>query len=95
MGAKEQSMIHLTDEQRQQLDSGQVVDVTDPQTAQRYVLLRKEVYERLHNLVYDDSDWTPEEQLRLLAQSGKAAGWDDPAMDVYDHYDENRNKQCP
>ena len=88
-------MIDLTDEQRRQLESGQAVDVTDAETAQRYVLLRKEVYERLHNLVYDDSDWTPEEQLWLLAQSGKAAGWDDPAMDVYDHYDENRNKQCP
>jgi hypothetical protein len=88
-------MIDLTDEQRRQLASGQAVDITDPQTAQTYVLMPKEVYERLRNLVYDDSDWTPEEQLGLLAQSGKTAGWDDPAMDVYDNYDENRKKQCP
>ncbi len=87
-------MIEFTEEQRQQLEDGQAVDVTDAQTARPYVVLRKDVFERVRQLLYDDADWTPEEQLRLLAESGKRAGWDDPAMDVYDHYDENRKKQC-
>ena len=52
------------------------------------------MYDRLKKLVMDDGDWTPEEQLRLLADSGKRAGWDDPEMDVYDNYDENRKKLC-
>ena len=67
----------------------------DPETKQEYVLVRAELYERLKALLYDDGDWTPEEQLSLLAASGKRAGWDDPAMDIYDNYDENHKKLCP
>ena len=89
-------MIHLTDEQSQELrqSNGIEVRVSDPQTQQEYVLVSAEVYDRLKRLLYDDGDWTPEEQLRLLADSGKRAGWDDPVMDVYDNYDENRKKLC-
>jgi hypothetical protein len=88
-------MIELTDEQRQQLESGQVVDITDPQTSQRYVILQKEVYERVRQLLYDDAEWT-EDELRLqLARSAKDNGWDEPGMEDYDHYDENRQKRCP
>ena len=48
------------------------------------------MFERLKQLLYDDRDLTPQEQLGLLAESGNRAGWDDPEMDVYDNYDENR-----
>ncbi len=88
-------MIEFTEEQRQLLESGKVVEVTDPQTAQRYVVLRKDVYERVQRLLYDDSEWT-EDELRLqLARSAKENGWEEPGMDAYDHYDEERRKQCP
>lgn len=81
-------MIELTEEQRQQLNSGKAVDVTDAQTAQDYVVLQKEVYERVRHLLYDDSDWT-EDELRLqLARSAKDNGWDEAAMAAYDRYDE-------
>ena len=36
-----------------------------------------------------------EEKRIQLAQSGKRAGWDDPDMDIYDNYDENRTRLCP
>ena len=88
-------MIELTEEQRQLLESGKVVEVTDPQTAQRYVVLRKDVYERVQRLLYDDSEWT-EDELRLqLARSAKENGWEEPGMDAYDRYDEERRKRCP
>ena len=88
-------MIELTDEQRQQLENGKAVDVTDPQTAQLYVILRKDVYERVRHLLYDDSEWT-EDELRLhLARSAKENGWEEPGMDDYDRYDEVRQKRCP
>jgi hypothetical protein len=88
-------MIELTEEQRRQLESGQAVDVTDPQTAQRYVVLRKEVYERVRHLLYDDSEWT-EDELRLqLARSAGDNGWDEAGMDAYDRYDEEWRKRCP
>ena len=90
-------MIELTQQQRNELKqiTGNEVRVADPETGHQYVLLRAEVYERWRRLLYDEGDWTPEEQMRLLAESGKRAGWDDPAMAVYDNYDENRNKPCP
>ena len=90
-------MIELTEAQCQELRNtvGPEIRVSDPDTRQEYVLVPAQVYERLKHLVYDTGDWTPEEQLRLMADSGKRAGWDDPAMDVYDNYDENHTKLCP
>jgi hypothetical protein len=88
-------MIELTDEQRRQLASGQAVDVTDPQTAQLYVILRKDVYERVQHLLYDDSEWTADELRVLLARSAKDNGWDEAGMDAYDRYDEELRKRCP
>ena len=89
-------MIELTEQQRQELrrTNGNEVRIADPESGREYVILPAEVFERLKRLLYDDGDWTPEEQLRLLAESGKRAGWDDPAMDVYDNYDLNSKKLC-
>jgi hypothetical protein len=88
-------MIDLTDEQRQQLEGGKAIEVADPQTARLYVMLRKDVYERAHALLFDDSEWT-EDELRLqLARSAKENGWDEPGMDAYDRYDEERSNRCP
>ena len=67
-------MIDLTEDQRSQLESGQAVDIIDPQTAQPYVLLRKEVYERVRRLLYDDAEWTAEELRQMLARSAEANG---------------------
>jgi hypothetical protein len=88
-------MIELTEEQRQELESGKAVSVTDSQSAQDYVVLRKDVYDRVRQLLYDDSEWT-EDELRLhLARSAKDNGWDEPGMQAYDHYDEELRKRCP
>ncbi len=89
-------MIELTKELGRELKEagGNVLDVSDPDSGQRYVIVKADIYERLKQLLYDDKDLTPDEQLRLLADSGRRAGWDDPAMDVYDSYDENRRKSC-
>lgn len=87
-------MIELSEDQRRQLESGQAVDVTDPQTAQRYVVLRKDVYEKVRHLLYDGSEWTDDELRLQLARSAKDNGWDEPGMDAYDRYDEERRKRC-
>jgi hypothetical protein len=87
-------MIELTEQQRQQLDSGAAVDVTDPQTAQHYVVLRKDVYERVRQLLYDDSEWTDDDLRRQLARAAQANGWDEPGMEAYDRYDEEQGNRC-
>ena len=88
-------MIELTQEQRQAIAGMESPVILELETKQSYVLLRKEVFDRIRGLLYDDSDWTPAEQSQLLAESGGRAGWDAAEMDVYDHYDENRKKLCP
>ncbi len=86
-------MIELTEEQRHQLENGKAVDVTDAQTAQCYVVLKKDIYDRVRRLIYDDSDWSDEEMRLQLARSAKENGWDEPGMDAYDRYDEERRQQ--
>jgi hypothetical protein len=88
-------MIELTDEQRQQLEIGKAVDVTDPRTDQPYVILRKDVFDRVRHLLYDDSEWTDDDMRAHLAQSARDNGWDEEGMDAYDHYDEEMRKRCP
>jgi hypothetical protein len=81
-------MIELTSKQRLELEEGRAVAVIDPETAQSYVILRKEVYDRVRRLLYDDSAATPDELRGMLARSAEANGWDEPGMDAYDRYDE-------
>ncbi len=88
-------MIEFTAEQREQLASGKAVKITDPETAQRYVVLSQDVYEKAQRLLFDDSDWTEEELRHQLARSAKENGWDEPGMDAYDRYDEELQKRCP
>jgi hypothetical protein len=85
-------MGELTPEQRRQLDRGEAVTVTDPGTGASFVILRKDVYDRVRALLYDDSEATHDELRAMLARSSAANGWDEPGMDAYDRYDEER--QC-
>jgi len=61
-------MIELTEQQRQALAAaGETpANVIDPETRAAYVLVRREEYERLKDMLYDDSPWTDEE-MDLLA----------------------------
>jgi hypothetical protein len=84
----------LADDQRQALaeQGGSPVYVVDPATNARYVLLRAEQYDRVKALFADGEDSDPRELYPLVEQSFLKAGWDDPAMDVYNDYDAHRPK---
>ena len=69
-------MIELTEEQRQELKQTEPIAI-DPKTKETYILLRKEAYERLKELAYDDSSWTDEERQLLAWEAGKHAGWEE------------------
>ena len=60
-------MIELTPQQRHELIEPEPV-ANNPETKETYVLVRKEVYERLRELLYDDSPWTDEEMDLLAAE---------------------------
>ena len=63
--------------------------VCDPGQATSFVLLRTEVYERYKGL-FEDVPVTEDERRFQLAEFGRRAGWDDPAMDAYDELDPRR-----
>jgi hypothetical protein len=76
--------IQLTEEQALAVASSEAVPpiVVDPKTQTNYVLIRKDVYERLTREEYDDSPWTAEERDALAWEAGKHAGWEE--MSEYD-----------
>ena len=65
------------------------IRVSDPAQNATFVLLRADVYERFRAL-FEEDPVTEKERLFQLEQFGKRAGWDDPAMDMYDDLDPRR-----
>jgi len=63
--------------------------VSDPSQTSTFVLLRADVYERFKSL-FEEDPVTEQERAFHLQQFGKRAGWDDPAMDVYEDLDPRR-----
>jgi hypothetical protein len=78
-------LITLTKEQRTELNAS-TPRVIDPDTQQRYVLVPEDVYERMEAILVPGRLTAAEQQIALHA-AGLRAGWDDPAMDVYDRED--------
>ncbi len=77
-------MIELTSEQRRGLETaGPVV-----QTNTMYILVRKDVYERIKGLLGEE-DWSGEAYQAAMEVFARD-GWDDPRMDVYDELDPRR-----
>jgi len=77
-------MIELTQEQRRQLEVGEVFVSTNT----TYVLVRKDVYERIKSLVNDEG-WT-QDAYQVAMDVFARDGWDDPRMDRYDELDPRR-----
>jgi hypothetical protein len=63
-------------------------------SARKEAMLIGPIEEQRH-LLYDDSAWTEDELRLLLARAAKANGWEEPGMEDYDRYDEERRKRCP
>lgn len=63
--------------------------VSDPSQNSTFVLVRAETYERFKSFFEDDSV-TEQERLTQLQQFGRRAGWEDPAMNVYEDLDPRR-----
>ena len=64
-------MLDLTAAQRSALESGEPVPYALEQT--ECVLVRKDVFDRLREIAYDDSEWTAEEMLAVAARTFEEA----------------------
>jgi len=62
-------MIELTEKQRQVLEQpGEPARIVETNT--NYLLVRKDVYKRMQEFLYDDSPWTDEEMDLLAEEAG-------------------------
>jgi hypothetical protein len=81
----------LTNEQRDDLQQhgNQPVPVVDPETNAVYFLVARDVFERFR-AIFDDEPFDVRETYAAQSAAAGQAGWDDPEMDVYDHYDSRK-----
>ncbi len=77
-------MIELTKEQRCELKNPEPLAI-DPQTRQTYVLVRKEVYERLKGLLALD-DYDPDEGAAYVNEIMAEDDANDPLLESYQKY---------
>ena len=87
-------MTNLNDQQRQALfdHQGSPVPIVDEQTQKLYYLISADQFEKVRALLVEE-DFDPREMYPLISKTAAEAGWKDPEMDAYDHYDEHRAKQ--
>lgn len=81
----------VTNEIRQalQLHNGGPVRIVDEQTQRDYFVISAEQFQAVSAL-FTAEEFEPRELYPLIAKAAALAGWDDPAMDDYDNYDEHR-----
>jgi hypothetical protein len=87
-------IVELTEAQRQALEErpDEPLRLIDPRTRRAYVLLPADVYARL--LAQPEEDELSDTYAAQM-ESALRAGWDDPAMDDYNNYEENFRKLWP
>jgi hypothetical protein len=64
---------------------GGPIRVIDPQTNVEYVVLPAAAYDRVRPML--DDDFPSEAVFEAQIESAAAAGWDDPALDIYNDLD--------
>jgi len=74
-------MIELTQAQRHELSTPEPVAI-DPQTRQTYVLVRREIYDRLKSLLALD-DYDPNEGAAYINEVMAADDATDPYLETY------------
>jgi hypothetical protein len=70
------------------------VRLIDSETKEAYIVLRAELYDRLKYLLEEDG-YEITDTYRAQMESALRAGWGDPEMDAYNHYDDNVKKVYP
>ena len=80
--------MNLTIEQQQAVENGEAVPVHVGNA--ECVVVRKDIYDRVKTILYDDGELTDEEAARIGWESGRSIGWDTLEMAEYDDYDSHR-----
>ncbi len=78
----------LTENQQQAVENGQAVPVHVGNF--ECIVIRKDIYDRVRTVLYDNAEVSDEEAIRLGWESGTSIGWATPEMAEYDDYDTHR-----
>ena len=84
--------VTISTEQREALAKrpGEPVELVDDVSRARYVLLSGDQFDRIKALLTSD-EFDIRETYSAQNSALGAAGWDDPALDIYNDYDANRS----
>ncbi len=83
-------MIELTAEQHQAITEAEMPTLIDPETRTEYVLVRKDLFDRLKaQLALDEYD--PDEGLVHMNEVMAGDDANDPLLESYQHYRETRS----
>lgn len=79
----------LSDEQRRAVleAQGNLIEFVDESTKARYVLLTEEQFQRVQSLLATE-DAVISDTYAAQSEALGRAGWDDPALDVYNDYEQ-------
>jgi hypothetical protein len=77
-------MIELSEQQRQELALPEPMAI-DPKTTTKYILVRKEVYDRFKAQLGGD-DYNPDESMALVNEAMADDDAHDPLLDSYQKY---------
>lgn len=72
--------MNITIEQLRAADKAPVIIESE---GKEYVVLAREIYDRVRGPAYTDSPLTPEEEEAAFLHAGELAGWEDPELDEY------------
>ena len=76
----------LTSEQVQALRNGSPVPVLPPEVGEECVVLRKDAYEKIKHLLYDDSEVDPSRFYPLISAMMADDDKNDSALESYQKY---------
>ena len=80
--------MNLTPQQLLAVQEGEPFRFTVPDVTGEFIVVRADVFDRV-KLLLDSGDFEPSEAMPLIWQAMKS-DWEDPAMDVYDNYPEQK-----
>lgn len=83
------SLLSDTDRHLLDADALRPIPKIDDQTQLPFFVVSAKFVEQIEPLI-PDITFEPRDLAPLISKTASAAGWSDPVMDAYDHYDELR-----
>jgi hypothetical protein len=78
--------MNLTSEQIQAIRDGAHVAIVPPEVGEECIVLRRDAYEKMKHLLYDDSETDPAEFYPLVSAIMAEDDAGDPALESYQKY---------